>query len=277
MRILLTGSRGKIGYFVERALQEARDEVVGFDLASGDDVCDRIALSRAADGCEVAIHLAGMKAKHAAASPDELMALNLVGTWHVLSVAREQGMRRVVLFSSVKGLGIFDGERPPDYLPIDDRHPSYANRPYGLSKRLAEEMCRAVTTDAGISTICLRPPRILTPHEAAALSSQPVREDSGRRLPEYGAWLDVRDAADAARRAAHCSHVGHSTVLVCADEIASNAPAWETARRLYPQVPWLGGMEYEERPNLALIDCSSAQRILGWRPQYGWKASAVGK
>ena len=49
-------------------------------------------------------------------------------------------------FSSAQVFGFAEGEGVPEYLPVDDDHPLRASRPYGLSKRLGEEMCAAWTS-----------------------------------------------------------------------------------------------------------------------------------
>jgi UDP-glucose 4-epimerase len=59
--------------------------------------------------------------------------------------------------SSAQVFGIAEGERLPDHLPADDGHPRRAVRPYGLSKRLAEDLCEAFTARTGIVTVSLRP------------------------------------------------------------------------------------------------------------------------
>jgi nucleoside-diphosphate-sugar epimerase len=85
------------------------------------------------------------------------MAVSVLGTWHVLLAAEAAGATRVVHFSSVQALGISEGERLPDYFPVDDEHPRRAMRPYGLSKRLAEDLCEGFTARTGIATLSLRP------------------------------------------------------------------------------------------------------------------------
>ena len=69
-----------------------------------------------------------------AGSPEQIMAVNVLGTWHVLLAAEAAGMSRVIHFSSAQVFGIAEGERLPDYFPVDDAHPRRATRPYGLSK-----------------------------------------------------------------------------------------------------------------------------------------------
>jgi hypothetical protein len=48
------------------------------------------------------------------------MAVNVLGTWHVLLAAEAAGAGRVVYFSSGQVFGIAEGERLPDYFPVDD-------------------------------------------------------------------------------------------------------------------------------------------------------------
>src|SRR5206468_1402367 len=104
---------------------------------------------------------AGALAHDWAGTPADIMATNLLGTWHVLLAAEQHRVRRVVYFSSAQVFGVTDGENEPCYLPVDDAHPLQAARPYGLSKRLAEEMCQAWTARTGIPTVALRPVLIL--------------------------------------------------------------------------------------------------------------------
>ena len=113
MRVLVTGNRGLVGQYVEPELVAAGHAVVGFDVKDGDDVLDPEAVLRAAAGCDAVVHLAAILPP-VGASDNELMAVNLLGTWHVLWAARQQRLRRVVYASSVNALGVFLGHRQPD-------------------------------------------------------------------------------------------------------------------------------------------------------------------
>jgi nucleoside-diphosphate-sugar epimerase len=73
---------------------------------------------------------------------EQSFRVSLLGTWNVLMAAAEQSARRVVICSSdsVIGFTVLVGAMcPPEYLPIDHRHPCRPTDPYGLSKLLCEE------------------------------------------------------------------------------------------------------------------------------------------
>jgi nucleoside-diphosphate-sugar epimerase len=133
----LTGSSGQVGRVVGPTLEADGWTVRPFDLAEGDDLRDEDAVRRATVGCDAVVH-AGAIAHDSAGTPAEIMATNVLGTWHVLLAAEAHRLSRVVTFSSAQVFGFADGEGIPTYVPVDDAHPLGASRPYGLSKRLAE-------------------------------------------------------------------------------------------------------------------------------------------
>lgn len=134
------------------------------------------------------------------------MATNLLGTWHVLQAAETHAVSRVVYFSSAQVFGFAEGEGSPVYLPVDDAHPLRAARPYGMSKRLAEDMCAAWTLRTCIPTIVLRPVLILT--DPALL--QITEADA-----ELGAFVHADDVATAIVRAVSIELSGHVRLTLC--------------------------------------------------------------
>jgi UDP-glucose 4-epimerase len=270
-QLLLTGSGGTIGRVVEGHLRLRGYRVRTFDARDGGDVRDLPALRRAMSGCEAVVHMAAL-ARDTAGAPEEIMAVNVLGTWHVLQAAREMEVTRVVAFSSLQALGLAGGERAPDYLPIDDDHPLRATRPYGISKRLGEEMCEAFTSATGIPTVCLRPVMVCDEELYATIARARAGAPSAEWEPvwEYGAYVDVRDVAAAVECALHRPGEGHSRLLLSAADAWTSAPSRDMARRLLPDVPWRGGPEYDIEPHRALVDAGRAMRLLGWTPRHRW-------
>jgi nucleoside-diphosphate-sugar epimerase len=260
-RVLLTGHEGKIGRPAARALADAGYDVVGFDIASGGDVRDGAALREAAQGCRYVVHLAAIP-RDALGTPEEIMDVNVYGTWNVLAAADACDAARVVVASSIQALGVSE-TRPPDYLPLDDDHPSYARSAYAVSKRLVEEMCRAFTAARGITTVCVRPVWVIAPEELDDVRSVIEQLDSWG----YRMWVDVRDVASALVCALECPDPRHIAVLLAADDVAGDRPSREAVADL--GVPWRG-RPLDGDPFRSLVDTRRAREALGWEPHHVW-------
>jgi nucleoside-diphosphate-sugar epimerase len=271
MRILVTGNRGRIGHVIEKTLRSHGHDVVDFDIVDGKDIRDGNALRIATSQCEAVVHLAALLDDN---PPDEIMAVNVLGTWNVLQAAEAAGVSRIVYFSSVNALGVFSGQRAPDYLPLDDDHPCYPSSAYGMSKRITEEMCRCFSSRTGIATICLRPPAVMSDETIENIKSLWEKGPSNEWPPfwEYGCFIHVTDLAEATLAALISPGLGHVVLLVNAADVSSaTKTSHELAMELHPNVPWRGGGEYDDDPYRALVDTSRAQNILGWSPRIRWR------
>lgn len=266
MRVLLTGDRGILGTIIRDELEADGHEVTGFDLANGQDIRDAAALAEAAAGHQAIVHLAGLAGDHEE-HPDQVVAINVAGTWNVLLAAEAAGVKRVVHCSSGKALGML--ERDPDYLPVDDEARGLPTRPYALSKWLTEEMCQAFTERTGISTLCLRP--VFVADETVWRQVRDLEELPPARGTAWhlGTIVDVRDVATAFAAALACDDPGHVRLLLCSDDIGSDRPSAEVLAERLPGVPWRGE-PLEPLARTSLVDNSRAKEVLGWRPRFGW-------
>ncbi len=224
-RVLVTGSAGQVGRAVTRLAAAGGWSVQGFDLADGDDLRDAARVLEAADGCDAIVH-AGAIPHDSAGTPTDIVATNVLGTWHVLSAAEAHGVAKVVCFSSAQVFGFADGEGTPDQLPIRDDQPLRAARPDGMSKRLAEEMCDMWTTRTGHATVVLRPVMILD--DDALLHV-------GEEQAELGAFVHVEDVADATLRALAADIAGHVRMTLCGQgpfdtSVARRVLGWQPER-----------------------------------------------
>ena len=271
MRILITGHRGNLGVPIARHLEHSGHDVAGFDRVDGQDLLDLAEVSRAAAGCAAIVHL-GALAHDTAGSPEQIMAVNVLGTWHVLLAAETAGTARVIHFSSAQVFGIAEGERLPDYFPVGDAHPRRAMRAYGLSKCLGEDLCAAFTARTGIASVSLRPVAVWDPGEYQRTAARWGAEPTSEWEPfwEYGAFVDVRDVATAVELALAVPLAGHHRALLCAADIAASKPSLDLASQLAAGVPVTDRARYQASPRRALIDCLTAETILGWRPSYHW-------
>ena len=246
-------------------------DVVGFDIADGADLLDPGQVKDATAGCAAVVHLAAL-ANDSAGSPERIMAINVLGTWHALLAAEAAGVERFVYFSSAQVFGTAEGERLPDYLPIDDAHPRQATRAYGLSKCLAEDLCAAFTARTGMPSVAFRPVWVWAPEQYERIVERWAVRPESEWDPfwEFGGFVDVRDVVTAVELALTVQLTGHHRALLCAGDIAASQPSLRMAERLTPTVPVRDAARYQSEPWRALVDCSVAESLLGWRPRYGW-------
>jgi nucleoside-diphosphate-sugar epimerase len=272
MRILLTGDLGRIGVAVRARLERDDHDVVGFDAARHQDVRDLHAVRSAMRDVDAVVHLAGL-ADDRAGAPEDIMAVNVLGTWHVLLAAQEEKISRIVYASSGKALGLL--ERDPVYLPIDDAHPGLPSRPYGLSKWLSEQLCESFTNETGIPTVCLRPVLVLDEEGWRALGGGDELPPGRGRRWHLGVFVDLDDVTEAVAAALVRPERGHVRALLCAEEIAARRPTVELVSENLPAAKWRDGQPYPAFSRRALVDCSVASQELGWRPARGWPVRAL--
>ena len=273
MRVLVTGSQGLVGTYVVSTLRASDHDVVEYDLQDSHDVLDLPQLLDATRGCDAIIHAAALLGR-AGESPEQIMMVNVQGTWNAIAAGAETAERRMVFLSSVDAFGVFKGERRPDYLPLDITHPCYPKTPYGISKYLAEEACRLSSDDQACSVVSLRPPGVWTPDTYAEIESERRRRPAYEWDPywEYGAFIDVRDLARARLSALTCHSDGYCCLLVSSSDITtSGRTSRDMAQSIHPGLEWRGGIEYEVHQYRTLLDIEPTRRILGWYPEYTWQ------
>ena len=122
MKVLVTGSAGTVGRPVCEALARRGHAVRGFDRAPTPELADAV-VADLADGEAVRAAVRGIDAVvHLAAQPveapfAELVGPNVVGLYNVMDAAREEGVRRIVLASSMmvvsRARGAGRGRRAP--------------------------------------------------------------------------------------------------------------------------------------------------------------------
>jgi UDP-glucose 4-epimerase len=164
MNILLTGGTGYIGSHVATALISAGHQVACFDnLANSDaavierleaitgtavplvvgDIRDGDALrgAMADHDVEAVIHFAGLKAVgESVAEPMKYYDNNVRGTLSLVQAMADCSVKTMVFSSSATVYG------QPQYLPLDEKHPTSATNPYGRTKLMIEEMLADIAT-----------------------------------------------------------------------------------------------------------------------------------
>lgn len=272
MRIAVTGGSGRVGRAVIAEARAGGHQVVSLDRVEPDgaalpagveyrqvDTTDHADLVTGIRGADALIHLAAYPSPHR--HPDHVVHNNnVVSSYNALSAAVELGIRRVCQASSINATGAAYSRHPRyDYLPLDERHPTYAEDPYSLSKWICEEQgdCFA-RLHSDVSIASMRFHGVVQSREAAV-----ERMQASPALAKH-LWAYTR--ADAAARACVSSLTGPFTgheafYLVAPRTMMPGHPTAELVAEHYPDVPLRRSLRGEE----GLYDCSKAERLLGWR------------
>lgn len=124
------------------------------------EILDEAALAQAMTGVDAVVHLAAAVSGY----PDggiHTFRVNALGTYMVLDVARRQGVKRVLVASSINAFGTFYWRisgKPITYerLPLDEDVRPVPEDPYSLSKLVNEETCAAFSRAYDLSTAAMR-------------------------------------------------------------------------------------------------------------------------
>lgn len=152
MRVLVTGSEGRVASGIKQHLDDDDHEFVYLDREDAPDVdyvadvADYEAIRPAFDDVDAVVHLAANPTT--AASWESVQESNIAGTRNVLEAAADAEVETVLFASSIHAAGMYEEEGKPEVYELDDdtnvtvdddeRPDSY----YGVSKAYGEDMGR---------------------------------------------------------------------------------------------------------------------------------------
>lgn len=306
--ILVTGGAGYIGsHAVKRLLQEGYAvtvfdnffrgfrqpldilkkygelEVIEGDLTREEDV------RRAFAGRNIGavMHFAALCLVSESVEKPELYSKNnVIGTHNLLEAMREAGVEKLIFSSTCAVYG------NADYLPIDEKHPTRPNSPYGESKLAAERMIEQYGRSHGLRYAILRyfnvcgadsggeigdskkPSELLVQNavrgalglEDFKLTCPRVDTPDGTPIRDY---INVEDLVDA--------HVKALTALANGPSIVANLGTGrgfsvreiveEVRREMGVEFPVGEGSRREGEDTAVFADNAFARTALGWRPE----------
>ena len=275
MEIAVTGGSGRLGrVLIEHLLQRGYrvrnlDRVAppagapaqagreGLTLLDAD-LNDLAKFTDAIRGCEAVIHLAAFPGLGDEA-PGVVYANNTLVSYNVLQATSSLGIRRVCLASSIHALGGFASRKGRfDYLPVDEKHPTYNEDDYSLSKWVLEQQADSFARRFPDMTLSsLRFHALVQDAPELQHTLDPVESGSARGL--WG-WTQIQEGARACELALMADYRGHEVFYIIAPRTSSAIPSLELAAFAYPNVPVRGDLSDHK----AFYDCRKAARLLGW-------------
>ncbi len=149
MKILVTGSAGFIGSKLVAELDKKNHTIIRVDLDEGYDIRNWETVKNIQD-FNVLIHLAAISYVPLSYEiPREMYETNINGTLSMLELCRLNNAKMIFASSYVYG--------NPQYLPIDEKHPTVAFNPYCQSKLIGEQLCKSYHQDFGVHVTIFRP------------------------------------------------------------------------------------------------------------------------
>lgn len=282
MNVLVTGGSGRLGTYVVDRLK-SKYKVTSLDTAppkSADvrhinvDITDLAALREVFKGIDAIIHLAAVPNPRTA-SPEACFRVNTLGTWSMLQAAEDAGVKRVVVASSDAATGLhYNPENwPPQYLPVDEKHPIRPSEVYSLTKEITESICRCFAVRGKLEVIAVRPGHIVFPPE------YPELEARGSDVNNYHLWGFVapEDIAQGLQLAMETKDGSYDCIFIGAADGLNERPTLELFKERFGYEPKVVKPEiYAAMPNAGVFDISHAREKLGYEPKVtrkGFKTS----
>lgn len=268
MKIAVTGGNGRFGRVVVRHLAQQGHAVLNLDRPTtetqnpdvpfvGVDVADAAALIDALADSEAVVHLAAIANPRDFPAP-HIYANNTVSSYNVLHACAELGINKVCLASSINAIGgVYSRKARYDYFPVDEKHPTYNEDPYSLSKWVMETQGDSFARRHEDMTISSLRFHGLSPKRYDAsrhVDAQPV-------INHLWAYTQIDEAARACELSLLAAWKGHEVFFITGPRTEVNVPSIELAQRFYPDTKITGDLSGHR----SFYNASKAENLLGWK------------
>lgn len=199
---------------------------------------------------------------------NECFRVNTLGTYNVIDAAVKFGIRKIIYASSETTYGVCfaDGERRPDYLPLDEEHPTVPEDSYAMSKVVNEATARSFQRRSGFDIYGLRINNVIEPHEYKQNFPAYIADPDLRRR-NFFAYIDARDLGHMVDCCLKTDGLGNQIFNVSNDDHSVNLTTPELIARYYDDVQIMREMGGHET-----FYCNDkAKRLLGFSPQHRWR------
>ncbi len=291
MRVFFTGGSGKAGKHVIPYLLEQGHQIVNIDLNPLDypgvdnliaDITDsgqmfgamtsyanfsELEPGTGVPGFDAVVHFAAVP--RILINPDnETYRINVMGTYNVIEAAIKLGIRKIIFASSETTYGICfaDGERKPDYIPLDEEHPVIPEDSYAMSKVANEVTARSFQRRSGADIYGLRINNVIESHEYEQDFPAYIANPDMRRR-NFFAYIDARDLGQIVDKCLQTNGLGYQIFNASNDDHSVALTTQEIIDRYYQDVPQNRSMGTHE----TFYSNEKARNLLGFKQQHYWR------
>jgi len=290
MRVFFTGGSGKAGKHAVAYLRAQGHHVINADKTFAGDGTGEIqvdlmdfgqvigAMSQFVDFAELdagqgvpkydaVVHFAAVP-RVMIGTDGECFKANTQTTYNVIEAAVKLGIPKVIFASSETTYAVCfaDGEIKPDYVPIDEEHPTVPHDSYAMSKVCNEMTAKSFQARTGIDIYGLRINNVIEPHEYAENFPEFETNASLRRRNIF-AYIDARDLGHMVDCCLKTDGLGYQIFNVANEDTSVGATSAEVMAEFYQGVHQTRQMaEFE-----TFYDISKAKKMVGFAPKHGWR------
>lgn len=291
MRILFTGGSGKAGrYSVEYLLKQGHRvmnvdrvplELPGVlnrvaditDLGEMHDAMrsyadfDELEPGTGVPAFDAVVHFAAVP-RIMVTGDQECYRTNVMGTYNVIDAALRAGITKIIFASSETTYGIcfWDGEKKPEYVPVDEDHPTLPMDSYAMSKVVNEATAKSFQARSGTDIYGLRINNVIEPHEYAKMFPDFLAHPEKRRRNIF-AYIDARDLGQMVQRCLETDGLGYEVFNVSNDDMSVGLTSDQVIERFYQGVEVKKKMTRDE----TFYSNDKAKRMLGFAPEHSWR------
>ena len=154
----------------------------------------------------------------------------------------------------------------PDYIPVDEDHPTVPQDSYAMSKVCNEVTARSFQRRSGADIYGLRINNVIEPHEYATDFPAYVANPD-LRLRNFFAYIDARDLGQMVQCCLDTDGLGFEVFNVSNDDHSVALDTEALVARYYADVPEVAEMGARE----TFYSNAKAKRLVGFKPAHHWR------
>jgi nucleoside-diphosphate-sugar epimerase len=295
--VLVVGSSGFVGTELVRQLKQRRDDVCALyhssvtdqsiDNVRGD-LTDAESLKSALGGrrFDVVYHVASLPGD--SGNPYEMMNVNVHGLQNMLEWARIHPVKRYVLTGSISAYEWYPATKfnPPDYLPVDEKHPCRPKDMYATTKRMQELLALTYWHQYKVPTTALRLTAVVGPGGKGGgrgwrQFAEMLAEGKKVQIPHFSErelchYVDLRDVARMHIAVGEHPRAVGEIFNCCAAQPTRGAEFIEIVKNLVPGIQVECGFPWSMAQGGEIsFDMGKARELIGFEPEYTLK-DAIG-